>query len=35
MKANKITHRNGQRIKVDFPFNQAFALELKKIPDAK
>ena len=35
MLVSKIIHRNEERIKVDFPFNQAIAQEIKKIADAK
>jgi len=35
MKACKIVHKNENRIKIDFPFNQEIASKLKQIPDAK
>jgi hypothetical protein len=35
MKAEKLLHRGAARIKIDFPFNQEIAGELRKIPDCK
>lgn len=35
MKAEKIIHKGEDRIKIDFPYNAAIALELRKLPDCK
>ncbi len=35
IKAAKIIHRGQERIKVDFPYNQAFIILLKQIEDAR
>jgi site-specific recombinase XerD len=35
LKASKILHRGQPRIKVDFPYNQAFVDLLRQVPDAK
>ncbi len=35
MDAIKIVHRNENRIKVDFPYNNNISVALKKIPDAQ
>jgi integrase/recombinase XerD len=35
MNTSKIIHRNQDRIKVDFPYNQQIALSLKQIKDAR
>jgi predicted component of viral defense system (DUF524 family) len=35
MKAEKLLHRGAERIKIDFPYNQEIASELRKIPDCK
>ena len=35
IKISKIIHRNQERIKVDFPYNQSIASQIKKIADAK
>ena len=35
MKASKIVHRNQNRIKVDFTFNEAIAAKIKDLPDAQ
>ena len=35
IKISKIIHRNQERIKVDFPYNQSIAGQIKKISDAR
>ncbi|MDX2191128.1 MAG: tyrosine-type recombinase/integrase [Bacteroidota bacterium] len=35
MKASKIIHKQEQRIKVDFPYNQEFAQKIRQIKDAR
>ena len=35
MKADKIIHQGEERIKIDFPFNQAIASKLRQIIGAK
>lgn len=35
MNTSKIIHRDEERIKVDFPYNQQIALSIKKIKDAR
>ena len=35
MKASRIKHRDEDRIKIDFPYNQEIASKLKRITDAK
>jgi len=35
MKASKITHRNENRIRVDFPYNQELVSKLRQISDAR
>ena len=35
MKASKIVHKNEERIKIDFPFNQEMASKIRQIPDAR
>jgi len=35
MKASKIVHKDEERIKIDFPFNQEIALKIRQIPDAR
>ena len=35
MKAIKIVHKNENRIKIDFPYNQEIAIKIKQIQDAK
>jgi len=35
MKASKIVHKNEERIKIDFPFNQEMASKVRQIPDAR
>ena len=35
IKISRIIHRNQERIKVDFPYNQSIASQIKKIADAK
>ena len=35
MKACKIVHNNEERIRVDFPYNNALTLKIRQIPDAR
>jgi len=35
MKASKIVHKNENRIKIDFPYNQEMASTLRQIPDSR
>ncbi len=35
MKASKIVHKEEERIKIDFPFNQEMASKIRQIPDAR
>jgi len=35
MKVEKITHKDQERIKIDFPFNTEMAAKLRQIPDCK
>ena len=35
MKASKIVHKDEERIKIDFPFNQEIASKVRQIPDAR
>ncbi len=33
IKISKITHKKQERIKVDFPYNQVIANQIKKVTD--
>jgi site-specific recombinase XerD len=35
IKISKITHKNKERLKIDFPYNQAIANQIKKVNDSK
>lgn len=35
MKASKIIHKNEERIKIEFPFNNEMASKIRQIPDAR
>jgi len=35
MKASKIVHKNEERIKIEFPFNQEIVSKIRQIPDAR
>jgi hypothetical protein len=35
MKASLLIHKDGKRIKIDFPYNNDISYKLRQIPDAK
>ncbi len=35
MKASRVIYKNGNRIRIDFPYNPAITIKLKEIPDTR